>query len=742
MKKYDRIVLCVLLILSLSTQLTSAYAKTNRTVVVATQKQLESAIRNEKCEIIHVATKKKVTLQIPKDRRTKSKTLVVNAPNATIVNEATFQKVQLLGEKITKFTERGKNNSILCSVKNLNLAVNSKSNVKKLNVKSAKGKIVLTNTSKIDLLTFEKESKLEAVLHGVVKAVEVNKAASIQFSGKVSNTVPITVNAKGTVIKTSQSLKLKTLSNSILVIENHKALLDIIVTKQSTKTEIQNHTNKKVKYQLNGKSYSLKQNAQVNFIYDQLITDAPEVAPKPEDSIDLLKKALAAVPVHMNYYTVASSEKVEQIKKEIPENLEELSEEEMTEYAKKLNEAIEQLEYKKMDVGQVYITTSTSPHIKIGEYVSAQIAVVDKIGGSHKTVEFNDTKIKVRGNTTAYAAKKPYTLKLKTEQDLFGLGTSKKWVLLANALDPTLLRNELVFQFAKSIGLQYTSNSCYVEVWLDGVYMGNYQLVEPVEVGETKVDIDVNNGDYLLEVETYREEEDVEYITTPIYGYRFAINDPKVLTAEDRQKLEQYLQQIEQAIEHQSYQEINARIDLNSFIDAYLLYELFKNLDVNESSTRFYIKDGIIYAGPVWDFDLSSGNCGYIFAEYNNIHGTGTGTGNSYEGLRAWKNNWFASLLEVPEIYEMLVQRYQQLQPVITNLYEDSESSLSLINQYTQKYEATFNRNFTWTEWSFGHHMHDYMRVPEDTYEKNVNYLKEWLKHRNEWLLKHLEIKE
>lgn len=91
MKKYYRIVLCVLLMLSLSAQLTTTYAKTSRTVVVAMQKQLESAIRNDPYEIIHVATKKKVTLQIPKDKRTKSKLLVVNAPNATIVNEAMEQ---------------------------------------------------------------------------------------------------------------------------------------------------------------------------------------------------------------------------------------------------------------------------------------------------------------------------------------------------------------------------------------------------------------------------------------------------------------------------------------------------------------------------------------------------------------------------------------------------------------------------------------------------------------------------
>lgn len=86
----------------LSAQLSITYAKNNRTVIVTTQKQLDSAIRDTKCNIIKIVTKKKATFKISNDKRTKNKTLVVNAPNATVINTATFQKINILAIENSK----------------------------------------------------------------------------------------------------------------------------------------------------------------------------------------------------------------------------------------------------------------------------------------------------------------------------------------------------------------------------------------------------------------------------------------------------------------------------------------------------------------------------------------------------------------------------------------------------------------------------------------------------------------
>ena len=94
----------------------------------------------------------------------------------------------------------------------------------------------------------------------------------------------------------------------------------------------------------------------------------------------------------------------------------------------------------------------------------------------------------VRGNQTALAEKKPYKLKLDKKTDIFGMGKNKHWVLLANAYDMSLLRNKTAYDLSGEMGLTYMSSE-WVEVMLNGEYIGNYQLCEHIRVGEERVDI-------------------------------------------------------------------------------------------------------------------------------------------------------------------------------------------------------------------------------------------------------------
>lgn len=116
--------------------------------------------------------------------------------------------------------------------------------------------------------------------------------------------------------------------------------------------------------------------------------------------------------------------------------------------------------------------------------------------------------IKVRGNTTAlyWVDKKSFTFKFSKKKDVLGMGKGKKWAIVANTFDPTLLRNYLAFETANELEIPYTSNHKFVELWLDGSFRGNYVLFEPVQQGEDRVDIDIksNNGmkDFLVEYET------------------------------------------------------------------------------------------------------------------------------------------------------------------------------------------------------------------------------------------------
>jgi len=97
-------------------------------------------------------------------------------------------------------------------------------------------------------------------------------------------------------------------------------------------------------------------------------------------------------------------------------------------------------------------------------------------------------KIKGRGNTSWNWPKKPYRIKLDKKTDLFGMGKNKNWVLLANYLDESLLRNTTAAQISKEMGLE-TMDTVWTDVVLNGEYVGNYQLCEQIRIDSTRVDI-------------------------------------------------------------------------------------------------------------------------------------------------------------------------------------------------------------------------------------------------------------
>ena len=100
-----------------------------------------------------------------------------------------------------------------------------------------------------------------------------------------------------------------------------------------------------------------------------------------------------------------------------------------------------------------------------------------------------DIQIRLRGNSTRYRDKHPYKIKLEKKTDLFGMGKSKHWVLLANDIDHTLIRNKLVMDFARDLGMETASKSVNVVLIMDQEYQGVYQLCEQVRIGGSQVDI-------------------------------------------------------------------------------------------------------------------------------------------------------------------------------------------------------------------------------------------------------------
>ena len=104
-------------------------------------------------------------------------------------------------------------------------------------------------------------------------------------------------------------------------------------------------------------------------------------------------------------------------------------------------------------------------------------------------------RIRGRGNSSwLWYDKKPYRIKLDEKSEIFGLKSNSDWVLLPNYRDPTDLMNVFGFEVAHQLGLPYTNHTRFVEVTLNGDFIGLYQLTEQVEQGSNRVDIDELNG--------------------------------------------------------------------------------------------------------------------------------------------------------------------------------------------------------------------------------------------------------
>ena len=262
-------------------------------------------------------------------------------------------------------------------------------------------------------------------------------------------------------------------------------------------------------------------------------------------------------------------------------------------------------------VPKIEITTDAGNGLSLEKadgYVGAHITITDADGSA-----VDDTiSLKVRGNSTAmeHVTKKSFNFKFAKKTEILGMGKGKKWALLANCFDPTLLRNYLAFDLAQELDLPYTSQQRYAEVWLDGSYRGCYTVYEPVQEGTDRVDIDIesNDGkkDFLLEYEASRTEADVSYVSAG--GLRFAMSDPDEPTEDQLAYVTDTLNNIINTLKNGTEEEIRQTIDVDSFAKFYLLNEYAKTGDFGLSSVFFFYKDGILYAGPAWDYDLALGN--------------------------------------------------------------------------------------------------------------------------------------
>lgn len=376
-------------------------------------------------------------------------------------------------------------------------------------------------------------------------------------------------------------------------------------------------------------------------------------------------------------------------------------------------------------VPKIEITTDSGNGLSLEKadgYVGARIKITDADG----SVTDDAITLKVRGNSTAmeHVTKKSFNFKFAKKTEVLGMGKGKKWAMLANCFDPTLLRNTLVFDLAQKLGLPYTSQQRYAELWLDGSYRGCYTVYEPVQEGRDRVDIDIesNDGkkDFLLEYESSRTEADVSYVSAG--GLRFAMSDPDEPNDDQLAYVTDTLTNIVNTLKNGDEDEIRQVIDVDSFAKFYLLNEYAKTGDFGLSSVFFFYKDGVLYAGPAWDYDLALGNLN------GDLNSTAAKQGSRSDGIMQADKNFYRFLTDKDWFQTEIKRVYARHYNTIENISSDG-GRLDVLREENQ---SLFDRNFS--EWSVSRWWLNYQKPPLKTYDDNFNFLKNWCAERHLWL--------
>lgn len=356
-------------------------------------------------------------------------------------------------------------------------------------------------------------------------------------------------------------------------------------------------------------------------------------------------------------------------------------------------------------------------------YVDADISITDTDG----SVLSDAVSFKVRGNSTALPGipKKAFTFKFAKKKEVLSIGKGKKWVLLANTYDPTLMRNYIAFDLAHKLGLPYTADYKIVELWVDDVFKGCYLLSEPVQEGTGRVEIDIesNDGkkDFMLELEAQRDESDVKYIKKE--NIRFAISEPEEPDDEQVGYIGDTMQGIFDILKTGDKEQIESVLDLDSFVKFYIFNDFVKTLDLNYSSVYFFYKDGKLYAGPPWDYDLAFGNTN----KENSYLGS---QANKPTGTYALKKNIFAFLTKLSWFNELargcMSENFE--------LFADITREGGEIDTFLADYQNVIHRNYKNTGLNPGRFYITVMMRPYATYDENLDFLRDWCEKRRMWM--------
>jgi hypothetical protein len=376
--------------------------------------------------------------------------------------------------------------------------------------------------------------------------------------------------------------------------------------------------------------------------------------------------------------------------------------------------------------------------------------------------------IEFRGSTSQQLfPKKPYGIELwvdSTEKTrkvaLLGMPEESDWVLNATYNDKTLMRDVLAYDLANRMG-RYATRTRYCEMVINNNYEGIYILMEKIKKDKNRVDISTlkltdNAGDdvtggYILKIDKTEGSKSKTWNTTlTVLGQNYTIpiqvDYPKATDITDAQfnYIKKYVTDFETSLKGTDYLNNKAlwrdMIDLDSFVDYFLITEFTKNVDGYRLSTYFYkdkdSKGGKLKMGPAWDYNLSFGNADYL----DGYKPTGWQFKVNDLAIPAKDTyflspNWWERLAVDSTFRYKASKRWEVLRKTAFNPDRISSWMDSTANTLQEPRVRNFSRwtgvlgKYVWPNYYVG-----------ATYQDETTWMKNWIRQRTEWLDTQLKI--
>ncbi|MDR0542374.1 MAG: CotH kinase family protein [Dysgonamonadaceae bacterium] len=302
----------------------------------------------------------------------------------------------------------------------------------------------------------------------------------------------------------------------------------------------------------------------------------------------------------------------------------------------------------------LYITTANAALVHDKEtWVPGHIRVLSSDASENLDM---DLEIRGRGNSTWNLAKKPYRIKLASKTKLLNLPAKQKnWVLLANHADKTLIRNAVSFKISEMLGFEYTPPTRFVDVYLNGQFLGNYHITDQIEVASKRVPVEEQDttvtalpdlaGGYLVEIDGFADSEPVKFTTTK--AMKVTVKYPKSDEINNAQLnyIRNVIQNFEDALFSSGFADPNtgyrSLADTASLINWYIASELTGDPDCFWS-TYIYKKrtSDKLFFGPLWDKDIAFNNCNRIGEATQKLMRENAFNPRTWI-QRLWEDEWF-----------------------------------------------------------------------------------------------------